>query len=372
MESSDEDEKFLYGSDNEDPLVTNQKLHKVNHINKDETSKTIQSTHIKGNITETYNNEQNNENRSNKIAIDEDKGNDIDEADEEMENDDEEDEDDDYNVEFIISLGPDTSRLDARSKNIMSSQPAVGETISVVSTELTDTARKMSELDKTKNDTLNIKEKNLDVNGKPDNIEAGSIDLDKDGLFDGRPITEIDPEVLKEKPWRQPGANISDYFNFGFNEYTWTEYLHRQERLRDEYNPRRILMGLLTLQQQGKLDIKTNFDPNKNSNSSTSSNNTISNSNLNNTNNTLNISNNNKTNLAGGNKNMINTGINNPPMLNTPPPGMPQAFPTMPMFGGFPPFGMPGMLPMNPQPNIRNNSNNNNNTINNNTRNQQR
>ncbi|KAK5958961.1 cleavage polyadenylation factor subunit FIP1 PWA37_003638 [Arxiozyma heterogenica] len=372
MESSDEDEKFLYGSDNEDHLVTNQKLHKVDHTNKNETSKNIQSTNPKNNTTTAHNNGHNNENISNKVSTDEDKGDDIDDIDEEIDNDEEEaEEDDEYNVEFIISLGPDTTRLDARSKNITGSQTAASETISVVSTESTDISGKISELNKNKNDTLSINEKNLDVNGKPDNIEAGSIDLDKDGLFDGRPITEIDPEVLKEKPWRQPGANISDYFNFGFNEYTWTEYLHRQERLRDEYNPRRILMGLLTLQQQGKLDIKTNFDPNKNVNSSTSSNNMINNNSINNTNSPLNINNSNNSNITSGNKNIINTGINNPSMINTSSPAMPQAFPTMPMFGGFAPFGMPGILPINPQPNIRNNSNNNN-TINNNTRNQQR
>lgn len=359
MESSDEDEKFLYGSDNEDPLVTNQKLQKIDHTNKDESSRGIPNTNMDSNVTKKDDDEEND--------MDEEMGNEEDTEDEDEEND-----DDEYNVEFIISLGPDTSRLDSRSKNIAGSQTTANETISVVTTESTDVSGKTSEMDITTSGTMNMKEKNMDGTGKPVNIEAGSIDLDKDGLFDGRPITEIDPEVLKEKPWRQPGANISDYFNFGFNEFTWTEYLHRQERLRDVYNPRRILMGLLTLQQQGKLDIKTNFDPNKNTNSSISANNTTNNITANSN---ANINNSNKTNI-------INTGMNNPTMLNTAPPGIPQAFPTMPMFGGFPPFGMPGMLPINPQANMRNNSNNttttttttNNttNTANSNARSQQR
>jgi len=27
-----------------------------------------------------------------------------------------------------------------------------------------------------------------------------------------------------EKPWSVPGADITDYFNFGFNESTWKLY----------------------------------------------------------------------------------------------------------------------------------------------------
>jgi len=26
---------------------------------------------------------------------------------------------------------------------------------------------------------------------------------------------------LFDKPWRKPGADVSDYFNYGFNEDTW-------------------------------------------------------------------------------------------------------------------------------------------------------
>lgn len=346
MESSDDDDKFLYGSDNEDPNVTSQKLKKPDQIQKQGSTK----------------------DQENDVASDDDDVDD--EVDDNMnsdENDDDDDDDDDqYNVEFVISAGPITTRLDSRSKNILGGQATTttastinsGETISVVPTETNDT---MTNATDTGSATGKIKSEDgvsVDKDGKPINIEAGSIDLDKDGLFDGRPITEIDPEVLKEKPWRQPGANLSDYFNFGFNESTWTEYLHRQERLRDEYSPRRILMGLLTLQQQGKLDIKTNFDPNANNNKS---------------------NNNNNNNI---NKNVLNPNINNTPVMNTqlppPPAGMPQGFPAMPMFGGFPPFGMPGMMPLNPQQNMNNNNmnsnnlNNNNNNNNNNQRKQQR
>lgn len=32
---------------------------------------------------------------------------------------------------------------------------------------------------------------------------------------------DIDIEALADKPWRRAGADISDYFNYGFNERTW-------------------------------------------------------------------------------------------------------------------------------------------------------
>lgn len=322
MESSDEDDKFLYGSDNEDPKVTSQKLKKVEDIKDDQSSKEPDDENIYGS--------QEKEDIIDSISDDDNMEEDAEEADD--------DDDDEYNIDFIISLGPDTSRFDSRSKNVMGGQQPAGETISVVPTETTDASTKSQEVGKVSEESKSITGEDGAEKVKRTNIEAGSIDLDKDGLFDGRPITEIDPEVLKEKPWRQPGANLSDYFNFGFNESTWTEYLHRQERLRDEYNPRRILMGLLTLQQQGKLDIKTNFDPNK------SSHNAIGN-------------NSNK-------PNVMNPNINKPPVMNTRPPVMPQGFPGMPMFGGFPPFGMPGMMPMNPQQNRNGNTTNNNNSAN--------
>merc|ERR1719461_618559 len=43
---------------------------------------------------------------------------------------------------------------------------------------------------------------------------------------------ELDMENLEEKPWRKPGADITDYFNYGFTEDTWAAYCNRQRRLR--------------------------------------------------------------------------------------------------------------------------------------------
>lgn len=37
---------------------------------------------------------------------------------------------------------------------------------------------------------------------------------------------------MEDKPWRKPGADITDYFNYGFNEDTWRAYCERQKRMR--------------------------------------------------------------------------------------------------------------------------------------------
>ncbi|XP_030643810.1 pre-mRNA 3'-end-processing factor FIP1 isoform X2 [Chanos chanos] len=58
------------------------------------------------------------------------------------------------------------------------------------------------------------------------------VDLDAPGNINGVPVLEVDMESFEEKPWRKPGADLSDYFNYGFNEETWKAYCEKQKRLR--------------------------------------------------------------------------------------------------------------------------------------------
>lgn len=37
-----------------------------------------------------------------------------------------------------------------------------------------------------------------------------------------------------DKPWRRPGSDISDYFNYGFDEFTWVSYCLKQQEVRKE------------------------------------------------------------------------------------------------------------------------------------------
>ncbi|KAL2018168.1 hypothetical protein VTK56DRAFT_1193 [Thermocarpiscus australiensis] len=59
----------------------------------------------------------------------------------------------------------------------------------------------------------------------------------------GKPLTQvnIDEDLPdSDKPWRKPGTDLSDYFNYGFDEFTWALYAQKQEALRAEYNPEAI------------------------------------------------------------------------------------------------------------------------------------
>ncbi|KAJ9418520.1 Fip1 motif-domain-containing protein [Fusarium oxysporum] len=66
----------------------------------------------------------------------------------------------------------------------------------------------------------------IDVNANP--IHPGT----------GKPITQvnIDEDLPdSDKPWRKPGTDISDYFNYGFDEFTWALYASKQETVRGEF-----------------------------------------------------------------------------------------------------------------------------------------
>ncbi|WEW56852.1 cleavage polyadenylation factor subunit fip1 [Emydomyces testavorans] len=48
--------------------------------------------------------------------------------------------------------------------------------------------------------------------------------------------TDLDADFPSEddKAWRRPGSDISDYFNYGFDEFTWASYCLKQQELRKE------------------------------------------------------------------------------------------------------------------------------------------
>ena len=54
----------------------------------------------------------------------------------------------------------------------------------------------------------------------------------------GKPIfsTDLDEDFPSEssKPWRKPGSDITDYFNYGFDEFTWASYCLKQQQIRKD------------------------------------------------------------------------------------------------------------------------------------------
>ncbi|KAJ3291088.1 hypothetical protein HK104_006335 [Borealophlyctis nickersoniae] len=63
-----------------------------------------------------------------------------------------------------------------------------------------------------------------------------AVDIEATGQLDGKDIYDVDLDTLEDKPWRRPGADISDYFNFGFNEQTWKAYCAKQKQMREALN----------------------------------------------------------------------------------------------------------------------------------------
>ncbi|KAG9282768.1 pre-mRNA 3'-end-processing factor FIP1 isoform X1, partial [Astyanax mexicanus] len=61
---------------------------------------------------------------------------------------------------------------------------------------------------------------------------ARGVDLDASGSISGASVLEPGEESFEEKPWRKPGADLSDYFNYGFGEDTWKVYCDKQRRMR--------------------------------------------------------------------------------------------------------------------------------------------
>lgn len=53
------------------------------------------------------------------------------------------------------------------------------------------------------------------------------------------------------KPWRLPGADQSDYFNYGFDEFTWEMYRQRQS----------TMANTLTQQKAETAQLQSFFDP---------------------------------------------------------------------------------------------------------------
>ncbi|XP_060534888.1 pre-mRNA 3'-end-processing factor FIP1-like [Cylas formicarius] len=75
--------------------------------------------------------------------------------------------------------------------------------------------------------TISDKSKQIQQPGKFQVEEFEQI-----GTINGVPAAEYNLDSLEDKPWRKPGADITDYFNYGFNEDTWKAYCERQKRIR--------------------------------------------------------------------------------------------------------------------------------------------
>ncbi|KXL43578.1 hypothetical protein M433DRAFT_153148 [Acidomyces richmondensis BFW] len=67
-------------------------------------------------------------------------------------------------------------------------------------------------------------------------LRTSTIDVNAIPVWPGanKPIIDLDLDAdLAEhsKPWRLPGTDQTDFFNYGFDEYTWTQYCIKQQSM---------------------------------------------------------------------------------------------------------------------------------------------
>ena len=60
------------------------------------------------------------------------------------------------------------------------------------------------------------------------------VDLNNPGNINGCATVEYDLSQLPDesKPWKIPGADANEYFNYGFTEDTWQAYCQKQQLIR--------------------------------------------------------------------------------------------------------------------------------------------
>ncbi|KAJ2617780.1 cleavage polyadenylation factor subunit fip1 [Coemansia sp. RSA 1365] len=70
---------------------------------------------------------------------------------------------------------------------------------------------------------------------------ASHMDILSVPLLNNLDLYTIDIDMLEEKPWRQPGADITDYFNFGFSEEAWKLYCVKQQDVRAKFSAHKMM-----------------------------------------------------------------------------------------------------------------------------------
>lgn len=208
--SEEDDDAYLYGSDDEDQPSTKKQKTQASEL----TTLLLND----GDAT-----------KATGVAKDEDKAavNEEENEDEEESEDDDEDDEDDDDDDIDIIIGDTAPKPSVPGNDILSE---VAAPTSSAGTPQASTSTTTQITTKSSTGVTSATSK-LDINANPE--------------YEGKPLTQLDLEIFKIKPWRAPGADISDYFNFGFDEFTWNAYCHKQDKLRGEFNPQKIMAEIM-------------------------------------------------------------------------------------------------------------------------------
>lgn len=74
--------------------------------------------------------------------------------------------------------------------------------------------------------------------------KSKGLDMEGVGSINGVPVYDFNLDAVEDKPWMKPGADITDYFNYGFQEESWKLYCEKQRKLRIDLSTG---TGLLTV-----------------------------------------------------------------------------------------------------------------------------
>lgn len=159
-------------------------------------------------------------------------------------------------IEFV--LGPKPQRLEPAVKiqkkedlpgtvkpgiEVESSKESTTKTSEVAATEAAAT------IAKSEGESSDVQKRDLKDEQRAETAvqqqSKGTLDIDAIGTLDGQPIVQFPPSSFADKPWRRPGADLSDYFNYGLDEFTWMAYCNRQDKLRAHFTPPQVMqMGM--------------------------------------------------------------------------------------------------------------------------------
>jgi len=195
----DEVDAFLYDEGDGDKESSKEEKDNVN-------KKKEQNQSISESLDENNNNSNNDEKKSNDVEMTEkDKDTKTESAvsstfsENEIEEDEEEDEEDSDDSDIEIIMNPEPQE-DPKQNKLQFNKPAIS--------------------------------KDQAING----LGKSTVDINAPGQYEGQNIYDVDLDSFEEKPWRKPGSDITDYFNYGFNEQTWRAYCLKQKQIREESN----------------------------------------------------------------------------------------------------------------------------------------
>ncbi|ORZ26060.1 Fip1 motif-domain-containing protein [Absidia repens] len=149
------------------------------------------------------------------------------------EDQDEDDEENDDDVDIILEPEDDEHTMDSQQPSSQKPQEISNESTQSTNPLVTiKPGQQIKEASQSSNTTTKASASSASLDAAKNS--SGGIDLDADDEYNGQPITEVAVDTFEDKPWRKPGADITDYFNFGFNEMSWRAYCAKQKMMRDK------------------------------------------------------------------------------------------------------------------------------------------